>query len=66
MTGHDGNSSSKAKPLLAAEAALYADVADAAPVHALFLHLFMLDSYIHVQLALPRLVHSSPHILTIW
>jgi hypothetical protein len=34
MTGHDGNSSSKTVPLLAAEAALCADVADAGPIHA--------------------------------
>ena len=34
MTGHDGNSSSKAVPLLAAEAALCADVADAGPFQA--------------------------------
>ncbi len=33
MTGHDANSSSKAEPLLAAEAALHADVADAGPIH---------------------------------
>ena len=34
MTGHDGNSSSTNVTLLAAEAALYADVTDAEPVHA--------------------------------
>lgn len=34
MTGRTGNRASKAEPLLAAEAALCADVADAAPFHA--------------------------------
>ena len=34
MTGHDGNSSSKAEPLLAAEAALHAGVAGDGPIHA--------------------------------